>query len=97
MHISPLTRAALQLSYENNEAVAAELAKEFGAAENDVILSVALAAVPGKEAFDLGQLSGKVKDLLSMQEEIKFKAIKSTSWIVCLRAYVLCACICCAR
>ena len=66
------------MTYENNEQAASELQKEFGAAESDVVLSVAFSAAPGKEAFDLGQLSGKLKDILSMQEEIKFKAIKST-------------------
>ena len=30
-------------------------------------------------AFDLGVLSGKFRDLLMMQDQIKFKAIKSTS------------------
>lgn len=40
-------------------------------------MSVAFAAVPGKEAFDLGVLSGKIRDVLALQEEIKFKNIKS--------------------
>lgn len=52
--------------------------KEFGATDNDVVLSVAFTAVPGKEAFDLGVLSGKIRDLIALQEEIKFKNVKST-------------------